>query len=435
VLVCHAPYLDRLPAAIDSIQAQSSPADLAILSLDGCHYDAPGWHTLTGTYHSPNPARNAGWQHADQHGCQWVIFWDADNTMPPGYIWQARQRIKQVESKVGIISPDVLRTSAAGTVASFHRQPETRDYWTGRAASRSDTSSVWRIEALQQAGGFTVGNAMLDDYLLAARITRLGWTVESLNTAVMLTGGDTRSSSTSNPDRGIDGLWCKRHFHIITLLSGRHAILRDWSTAIHNMDLPPHTSITLVNDSHCTRFARDVQAEAASLLHLPHVRSVRVIEMPEGQDVQDWREIHRRVAMLYNTALHGDTHDMILLWEDDVIPPPHAFKTLHRGFTPFSKLGAVGAVYASRRDPTYAVASTHKEHWKRDLKIHTLPPFRVPVGMLGGGFTLWAGHALIPLLPLHTSTRLGWDGNLSRAATQHGWRMELDGTIHANHLT
>jgi glycosyltransferase involved in cell wall biosynthesis len=438
VVTCHAAYLPLLGKALASIDAQHGQAH-KILCLDGCDYDhAPcGWVVLRGDWGCPNPARNEGWRNADARGCQWCVFWDADNVMPDGYLVAAKERAGAVSPSVGILSPDVIR-GQSGQSRFQVRQPERRDMWDGRAKSLSDTSSVWRIEALHQSGGFMSGNTMLDDYTLALAVTRLGWQVEPLRMAVWLEDGHTRST---HDGRGLADLWINRTCHVVTLLAGRSDALRPWSAAVHAMELPPHTHITLVNDSQCRRFTRDVQAEATSLLMLPHVRSVRIIEAPEGERPTTWREIHRRVAMLYNLALSGQTHDMVLLWEDDVIPKSDALLNLHVGFTPFSRQAAVGAVYPARCNPAVAVASMHADRWGAMPLLGVVGDWiscglsRKTVGMLGGGFTLWAGHYLMPALPLLTTRTLGWDGSLSKAVTELGGTLQLDLRTHAQHLT
>jgi hypothetical protein len=369
---------------------------------------------------------------ADERGAKWCVFWDADNLMPMGYLHQVKRKTQEASGRVGIFSPDVIR-GENGQIRFHSRQPSKRDMWDARAKSLSDTASAWRIEALHQSGGWMDGNTMLDDYTLALAVTRLGWQVEALECPVWLTDGDTRSTHT---ERGLSDLWNNRTFHIVTLLAGRSDALRPWSESIHSMDLPPNTHITLVNDSQCRRFARDVQDEAASLLMLPHVHSVRIIEAPSGERPRSWRGIHRRVAMLYNLALSGNVHDMVLLWEDDVIPKADAIRKLHAGFTPFSRLGAAGAVYASRCNPEVAVASLEYDRWGTMPRLDWLAEQsgRVRVGMLGGGFTLWASHALMPNLPLTTSPLLGWDGSLAYAATLD-WQLELDADVIATHMT
>ena len=440
VVVCHGPYLPYLPKCIETIEGQEFNA-AKYLVLDGCDYTPPAdWTVIKGRYGNPNPARNAGWNLAADRGAQWIVFWDADNLMGEGYLFHASRRIKDVPNQVGILSPDVVREGPQGM--RWHvRQPGARTYWSGRERSLSDTSSLWRVEALCQTGGFNVDNTMLDDYTQALRVTALGWRVESLNMPVLLT--DHNANRSSEAARGESDLWNNRTFHIVTLLAGRDTVLRAWSRSAHGMNLPPHTHLTLVDDSGCALFGRDVRAEAESLSLRPEIQSVRILKAPpKTAPPTTWLAIHRRVAMLYNLALSGQTHDMTLMWEDDVIPVNNnALRLLHEGFLPFTRLAGVGAVYACRSNPLVAVASGDATRWAAMPLMTALDKWattqnRRRFGMIGGGFTLWAGHFLARALPLQASpeAKLGWDGCLGRELHQQGCTLELDLRVHADHL-
>lgn len=436
VLVCHGAYLGKLKPALDSINSQRQDT-ACILVLDNCSFhDIPqGWTVVRGVFGCPNKARNAGLAEAAKVAA-WCIFWDADNTMSNGYIAEAKKKISSASRAIGILSPDVIRVES-GLARFSVRQPDRRTYWSGRERSLSDTCSAWRIEAVLQAGGFPDGNTMLDDYTLALAVTRLGWLVDKLEVPALLQ--DHNENRSSHAQRGEQDLWNNRVFHIVSPLAGRVDVLRAWSAAVHAMDLPPKTHITIVDDSGCRRFAKDVWTEVESLSHLTNVRSVRILEAPpKNEPVEGWEAIHRRVAMLYNLALSGDRSDMVLFWEDDVIPSsPDALRLLAEGFLPFTRLAGVGGCYASRCNPNVAVASLEKGRWGRMPQLSWLASQkqRVSVGMLGGGFTLWAGHYLAEALPLRVepSLRLGWDGSLGLALGEASKTLYLDPRVHCEH--
>ena len=442
VVVCHAGYLDFLPQCLASIARQTGDVT-RILVLDNCEYDAApeGWEVLNGVFGTPNPGRNMGWRRAAALGAKWVIFWDADNLMGAGYLWTASQGAAVAERSTGVLSPDVIRQDTMGQRFSL-RQPVSRDFWSGRERSLSDTSSVWRMEALYQAGGFPEGNVMLDDYILALRATDLGWRVEPLNAPVLLTDHDTNRSKAS--DRGEADLWHNRTFHIVTLLAGRDTVLSHWNDAAQALELPPNTHITLVDDSGREVFGIKARLAASSLALRPEVRSARVIKAPpKTEAAADWLSIHRRVAMLYNLALAGQDHDMTLMWEDDVIPTDtKSLRMMHEGFLPFTQLAGVGGIYPSRENDKVAVASMDALQWKGMPLLSALSDWqaretRHRFGMIGGGFTLWAGHFLARALPLQPSPELslGWDGSLSRELGRQGCSLELDLRVWADHLT
>jgi hypothetical protein len=437
VVICHAKYLDRLHNTLSSIDKQFG-RHKRVLVLDSCTFeDVPdGWQVIHVDHRCPNRTRNAGLQTVVDAGAVWCVFWDADNIMPVGYLDHVARRTNDAARDVGILSPDVIRVENGHARFSV-RQPDTRDFWSGRTRSLSDTSSAWRVEAVLQAGGFPQGNTMLDDYTLALNVTALGWVVDKLDAPVLLQDHD--SNRSTHGERGESDLWNNRNYHIITPLAGRVDVLRAWSASVHGMDLPPKTHITLVNDSGCLRFAKDIWDEAESLSHLVNVKSVKVLDAPAKlAPVEGWEAIHRRVAMLYNLALAGDRSDMVLFWEDDVIPTnTKALRYLAEGFLPFTRLAGVGGCYPARCNNKVAVASLERSHWGRMPRLDWLShqQHRVQVGMLGGGFTLWAGHYLNKALPLRVEpdNRLGWDGSLGSAFNAEGLSLWLDPRVVCEH--
>ena len=439
VVVCHGAYLDRLPACLASIEAQHSRS-MRILVLDGCDFPQRfGWKFIKmAAAGEPNPLRNAGWQWAGEKGAQWCVFWDADNLMPAAYLDTVKAGIAAAPASTAILSPSIIR-GKDGQIRFTVCQPATRDAWQGRQQSLSDSSSAWRIEALHQCGGFRPSNTMLDDYILAMSVTRLGWKTAALPAIVWLADHDENRSL--SPTRGEPDLWKNSHLHIITLLAGRAHCLDQWLDSAMQLDLPAHVHWTIVDDSTSAIFKRRIKDAADMLSHRREVQSVRIIKSPFApQPNMDRLAIHRRVAALYNIATSGQNSDMTLFWEDDVIPPADALMHLHEGFTPFSRQGAVSAVYPSRENKDVAVASLAADRWGTMPTLDWLksrPYDRVNVGMVGGGFTLYAGHHLARALPLQTIADpcLGWDGYLSRALTNAGATVQLDTRAPCLHLT
>lgn len=446
VVTCHAGYLKWLPGCLESINSQQVEGVQKILVMDGaevplCRY-LEGWDIVKGNWGNPNNGRNAA---LGQIQAEWVLFVDADNMMPDNYLHLMRQYGRKVEPQVAICYPDVIRVGSCLKAETTFVMPEW-DFWTMRERSLIDTSSLWRTRALREVGGWTEGIGMLDDYCLALKITRAGWTAKKAVGAVSVLRqhGDRRSG---NREAMPEACWTARSLAIVTLCSGRQSFWRvlEW---LKSEPLPPNTHLYWVDDSQSEAFRGAMHGAAWGLQRQRKVTSATIMESrpqspnvagvargPAGVSPAYWA-VHRRVAALYNQALAGLQEDLVMLLEDDVVPPQGAAKQLCAPLLPFTKTAAVGAVYRSRDHAHLAVCSMNKQRWQDVPRLDRVPQALHEVGMIAGGCTVWNNAMLRKVLPMQVTeaAELGWDGTACRRANDLGFHFKLDGRLTCEHL-
>jgi glycosyltransferase involved in cell wall biosynthesis len=171
--------------ALDSIWAQhpqpservlviDNPAGLGLLSRLAGDPRNRGWTVLHGAWGDPAAARNLGFAHTRSG---WVVFFDADNVMAPGYVDAVCRAARSARPQVGILYPDIQYVGADLSGSGVWRVPD-YDYWSLRGSNFIDTSSAWRREAVELAGCWPAGGGGFQDYALALEITRRGWTAQ-----------------------------------------------------------------------------------------------------------------------------------------------------------------------------------------------------------------------------------------------------------------
>ena len=149
-----------------------SPDGAAALSVLDIGRLPRGWVVRQGCWGDPSMARNEG---LAATGSPWVVFWDADNVMPEGFLAAVYTRRSSVR----------IRTSGLFTLTSntWTRTWKTRlcgrfrTAITGGCAEGNcvDTASAWRRQALKLCGGWPYGFGAFEDYALVLELTRRGW--------------------------------------------------------------------------------------------------------------------------------------------------------------------------------------------------------------------------------------------------------------------
>lgn len=429
-VTCHGPHLGWLAGCLESIDAQEPAAAERVVALDGCTPPPwlgarPGWQVVTGQWGHPAGGRNAGLAATSS---PWMVWWDADNLMPPGYLAAAGARIAEVDPWCAIYYPDLDRRDPE-TMAPVGRMtmPE-YDYTELRRSNFVDTAAVWRREAVEQAGGWT-GKGVNEDWGLALAITALGWDAARLRGPAVIYRDGGRHQG--HPETGLGWHW--RTLGIVTLLSGRGHTLADWQRWLNEAELPPKTRLYVVDNAHSDTFG-EVALAGVNTGRFGAVTVLRERERPAGTSAL---EIHRHVAWLYNRVLPMATEDLILTLEDDVIPPLHALRDLAWGMPCGSTVGAVAGAYETRGCPGYACAAMRRDYWADPPRMDTLPKGRFEVGYAGGGCTLYGSWALQHCLPMRAEVRggrlIGWDALTSERIREAGYKVLLDGNVVCEH--
>lgn len=440
IVTCHGEYLGMLRECLASIDRQDMPGD-RILCLDGC--DSPAWvgqhwRRVSGSWRNPNGGRNAG---LAETNAEWVVHFDADNVMPDGFLRRYTDAAAASNRAVAILYPDIQYVSEDLTPTSLWNTPEFDRLEMARW-NFIDTSACWRREAVLAAGGWKSEHG-LDDWTLAMRLCRGGWTARKCHGQVVIMRQHALPRRSERLSANIIDRtahkWEVYTFGIVTLLAPGRADTHDrWLSWLREAQLPPHVKLTVVDDriDENSRLVR----KALAARDWDGVEILRSRERCKGQD---WWSIHRHVASLYRMAIPCPTTDLVLFLEDDVEPPVDALPRLFDAFSEeHVRVGACAACYLARscpgRDGQRVAVSYLADRWGDMPVPAAVPRERHSVGMVPGGCTLVGSWALASSIPFGVSTAddgspLGWDGTMCRAIRNRGYEITLDGRVWCRH--
>ena len=444
VLTCHPAYFSALPAALASVDAQDSPPIAKLLVIDAPlsaalpisaeQLERTGWQVVRGHWVNPNLARNAA---LPKLSVGWVTYMDADNLMPEGYLRKMLAIARDVEPGTAVIYPDVVLVNREGKRGYVHAMPE----WSlGAAQSRSvaDTASFWWINALREVKGFDPLSKGHDDFNLSLRLFSAAWKGKHANVEITHTEHDCNRSREYALG---DSLMTAYTFGIVTLWSGKSAAEDELLGWLERAELPARTALYWVDNSGGKLTAK-LKAAYERIKH--RFTALHFIDMGEpyyiapGEPYIDIRR-HSHVAGLYNQVFTRVREEMVVILEDDVIPPLDGIHQLMQHFRPGSNTAFVTGVYRSRTAPTHCCAATHKEQWSGVPRYDDLPSNAFEVSMSGGGFAIVGNWALQQALPMRCeySKRgylMGWDGNLGLALAAKGYKLILEPKTKCKHL-
>jgi hypothetical protein len=320
----------QLPKPMERCLVVDSPDGAAILSALDVDLSLQGWTVRNGRWDDPAVARNEG---SAATGSPWIVFWDAANFMPSGFLAAVQDAIQRAEPNTGIIYSDIEYVDEGLDNGSLWRVPDYA-YWGLRESNCIDTASAWRREALDLVGGWPLGFGAYEDYALALELTRRGWLAQRRPgpPIVMRQHADTRIKTRARNGGHLFDLWQARSLAIVSLLAGRISTYGRWEHFLRMAELPRHTALYVVDNSGNVEFTHQVHQtcqELATLRELDHV-SISVQPSPYvGRDDESFvTERHLHIARLYSSLLPKVNEDLILTLEDDVEPPPDAIRRL-----------------------------------------------------------------------------------------------------------
>lgn len=437
VVTTHQAYLHRLPDVLRSIEAAGQIISQRVLVLDSVsdEIQAPGWDVVRVQSGNPNPARNAGLARVKR---QWVMFWDGDNIMPSYYPAVMAEQSRQLQPCVAVLYPDIQYADAEGNLLRTWRADDW-DYWTMRERTYIDTSSLWRVEALHEVGGFRHDQPMLDDWDLALRLTHCGWTCQHAHAETSITEHpDRRSGQRQNLNAA---LWKSWDLAIVTLWSGSSPSYREVGQWLAGADLPECTTLYWTDNSDSPAMGLYLRNLGGRLLDSGRAKAIHhvnaygpYVTAPGEEYLHPGR--HRHVAGLYNRLIGAVRESLVLFLEDDTVPPLDGLRKLHQELSVNNNLAGVGGVYEARNLPGHACLSLYPAAWNAPRLEHVTNSV-FPCGMIGGGFTLYRMAAVRKCLPFTVSVRqdemLGWDATLGRNLHHHGYRLAAHGGVRADH--
>jgi glycosyl transferase family 2 len=437
-----------LSAALHSIDAQrpapqerclvvDSADDQAMLTARDAVSAAGGWAIRQGCWREPAAARNEG---AAATRSPWVVFWDADNIMPPGFLAAVQQEVRRCAPNVGIVYSDIEYVDENCENPKRWQVPYW-DYWRLRKGNYIDTAAAWRREALELAGGWPLGLSSYEDYALALEITRKGWlAVRRKGPPIVKREHAASRTAAREGDGGRQAdLWQARSVAVVSLLAGRTSTYQRWERFLHEAELPRHTALYVVDNSGDAEFTRMVHRTCQELSETRQLDHVSLAVRPSryaGQSGEGYftRARHLHIARLYASVLPTVSEDLVLTLEDDVEPPPDAIRLLAGQFycdAP-ENYAAIAAAYDMADGKL--CAGRPDGGWGSPIYWHQLPDGPIEAGCVGGGCTLWANWALSSQpIPFRWYDGLGWDGSLCMALHQHGYRIGVHGGVRCTH--
>ncbi len=443
IITCHESYLKWLPEAINSIHRQMpAPRELVVV-FDTCQPPALNndrWRCIQGDWGHPSDARNAG---ITVTKAPWLIFWDADNIMPDGYIAAIQHAIRMASSDVAIIYPDIqicdewLKPQTLWTMPAW-------DYWGMRAENCIDTAAAWRRKAIDIVGGWsnrTVG--AFEDYALALDITALGWKAMKLSgpPIIMRIHPRKRMQQRWSDGGALTDLWMARSLAIVSLLAGRDDTFGGWVNFLLHAELPAKTALYVVDNSGRPEFTQmtfEACQKVVSIRRLSHV-NFAAFGQPYQPAVSEPYLVERRhlhIAQLYASVFPRVIEDLVFTLEDDVEPPLDAVRRLGQemGYPSRGNIGAVAAAYAMPQNENDVCAGLGNDEWGPTIKWEHLPNKAIDVGCVGGGCTVWANWALRSC-PVHLwwDLCLGWDAIVCIQMRHKGYRIRLHGGVRCQH--
>jgi len=366
-----------------------------IISLDGCQFDNsnfPKWEVIENAKSgSPIIARNSALNRLTKG---YVLFWDADNIPTKEYV-ESIKNVLELESDIFCWYPDMYLPYEPFDI---------------RTTNYIDTASVIRVESLKAIGGWKDNQPCLQDWELYLRALSHGFKFEPLNSRFVYCKHSESLTFSAAPTKELPKL---KSIGIICPMRGDISLSKTWLDSLCYHDMPSKTGVTIVDKSGDESFGRWLKIQ---MVNLPFDR-VTYIKDEKVPDPNNFFSVHNSVGKSYALALKATPEDLILTWEDDVIPHSReALKSLSSKIYPLSQFHVMGAHVPSRENSDRLIASENKEKWSGFIP-ENIPNMR-EIGMVGGGFTLWyrvvleefgfQGYRYLDNFPA------GWDGWLCR---------------------
>lgn len=234
---------------------------------------------------------------------------------------------------------------------------------------------------------------------------------------------------------------------LLTLFAGRRKYFSLWGEWLLGAVLPCSLSVTFVDNSGDTEFAKGIRDFSNRLLARKEILSVSLKSLGkryEPKPNESYFDLarHSHVAALYQEMLPTLKGDLFFTLEDDVIPPIDALsRMVGEVWVPSKKVGAIAAAYTMPTSKVHITAASKGGLWSSGvIKWDDLPKAPIEVGFTGGGCTLWNPEAVKSSLPVrvyvdNSEGIRGWDNNLSRSITDLGYNIFVHGDIRCDHLS
>lgn len=434
IVTTHEKYLKYLPECLASVDKQDFVKD-KIVVFDKCDpVTLPlGWQGVRVDYGTPNPARNFA---ISKTSCPWILIVDGDNWLAHDYCRAAAAVIEKAPVSTAIVYADIQSVCNDGST-QIQKMPEYFDYWQLRKQNYISVTSLMRRDAVLEAGGFQDTDCY-DDWTLAQNITALGWTAikNPIPIPVRENSDDLhRRTRIENPDKKFK--WNQRTYSILTLLAGRENCFDDWKNFLLKSELPEKVELWLLDNSKNSTFKNKLKKTINQFQDSKRFKSIHLMESDLSPDINDkyWRG--KLVAKLYNLILPKIQTDMLIMLEDDVVPPPDGLHTLINTVAAKTKIAGISGLYQTRTGGDAIVGSWTDDFSTGRIMREQVRPEPMKCGCIAGGFTVWNNACIKDCLPLrfdHSGAiPFGWDTNLSRQLRFMGCGLYIHGGVECQH--
>lgn len=445
----HPAYIKYLQNAISAVENQINIKDVKIekwISFDNCTEQSisflpSDWKIYKGSHNSPGPGRDHIIKNTE---CSWITWLDADDWISSKLIRSYYDEALKSEFKIGFIYPDFNICNDEGTKISSREFP-VFDYDKLRQFNFVPTPSLWRVDALRLIDSWCDGVPILDDWTASMKLSRSGWKGKHLESKDRINVRKHGNNASSDHNKMIEKTWDARSLAIITLFSGKKELLPQWEEWIRSAKLPKETTVIAGNNSSDDEFEELLLGSLSRISSNGYSTVYKKIKNPMTE-VKGPRAVYSRVPALYNQImpLAVQCGDLVLMLEDDIKPPLDGVYNLAAAMKPLGKhrIGAVAGIYPARGGNGRLVSLSSKpDIWTGNVMIEQLQTNGIhPIGMVPGGFTLFAQEALKHALPFRFSwdtsgNPTGWDGNCSRALRDYNWEIYYHGGVRCEHHT
>jgi glycosyltransferase involved in cell wall biosynthesis len=226
---------------------------------------------------------------------------------------------------------------------------------------------------------------------------------------------------------------CDHELTILTLFSGRGNILDPYLEALRRLKKPAKTQCLFIDNSAQPYFRNRLQASGADVIPLGSPLEFRA---KENFRTETRQAISRHCASLYEAAKPYVRGRKLLLWEHDVIPPPHAYERLDEHAWRL-KADLISGTLLGRESAEFMAWRLMGGDPGEELYPVSVSTRPKRVFATAFGFLL-LDTSLFWRMPLETemagSPRFGYDVNAGLWGWQRGLRWFVDGSVRCRHL-
>ena len=407
VVPCHN-YGRFLGQCLKSLEAQTRPFDEVLIVDDNSSDDTPdiadafvarhrNWRYLRVKLGMGPLSRNAG---VAETQADFIVHVDADNwlyarfveTLIPAF---TDHRVGLAYGRLRMVGEDGAPSFASGFARPF-------DHDSLRRANYIDTCAISRRQCHEDAGGWKP-HQYLDDWIFALDITRAGWDCRYVDETVAAYRQHPTQTTRTHDYTESRQRAMREAFEVavVTPFAGRTWALKRYFEALDKLDWPrERLRVVAIDNSGDAKFGRElrkrlsgVRASSVAYVDLPteHAMGLSAAELAANTQVRTSVADATSVplaALWQRAGAYLGTADVVLTWEDDVVPPDGALTKLFEGLG--ENVGVVAGIVRMRYGDKEPLLQrfTSLSPVRREILPQPGPDEIAPVDFTGFGFSL-----------------------------------------------